>query len=96
MAKLEMVVVWYLPSWIPFNSIRRTAERGRQRVSDIVHGPIKQVKQDMQKGAYLASFVSDFLEHGSDESQAIREQLPWVAWSMFEGAFLLHQLRRGV
>jgi len=75
--------LWYLPSWIPFNSIHRTAESGRRRVSDIVHRPVEQVKQDMEQGAYPASFVSDFLgEHGSDDEK--RQQLPWVAWSMFE------------
>ncbi|KAJ8584953.1 cytochrome P450 [Rhizopogon salebrosus TDB-379] len=83
MAKLKAIVVWYLPPWIPFNSIRRTAESGRRRVSDIVHRPVEQVKQDMEKGAYPASFVSDFFgEHGSDVEK--RQQLPWVAWSMFE------------
>lgn len=97
MAKLKVVVVWYLPSWIPFNSIHRTAERGRQRVLDIVHGPIERVKQDMEQGAYPASFVSEFLrEHGSDEGQTMRHKVPWVAWSMFEGTFLLHHMRRGV
>jgi hypothetical protein len=94
MAKLKAIVVWYLPPWIPFNSIRRTAESGRRRVSDIVHRPVEQVKQDMEKGAYPASFVSDFFgEHGSDVEK--RQQLPWVAWTMFEGMFLLHQLKDG-
>jgi cytochrome P450 len=76
--------LWYLPSWVPFNSIRRTAEIGRQRVSDIVHRPIEQVEQDMKR-ASPASFVSDRLrEGGSDE---MRQQLPWVAWSMFEAGY---------
>ncbi|KAG1814757.1 cytochrome P450 [Suillus subaureus] len=75
--------LWYLPSWVPFNSIRRTAERGRQRVSDIVHHPIEQVEQDMKQGASPASFVSDHLrESGGDE--VIKQQLPWVAWSIYE------------
>ncbi|KAG1786384.1 cytochrome P450 [Suillus plorans] len=76
-------LLWYLPSWVPFNSIQRTAERGRQRVSDIVHHPMEQVEQDMKQGASSASFVSDHLrESGSDK--VIRQQLPWVAWSIYE------------
>ncbi|KAG0699531.1 cytochrome P450 [Suillus ampliporus] len=78
--------LWYLPSWVPFNSIRRTAERGRQRVSNVVHHPIEQVEQDITRGASPASFVSDYLrDHGKDE--AIRQQLPWVAWSIYEAGF---------
>ncbi|KAG1717490.1 cytochrome P450 [Suillus lakei] len=80
--------LWYLPSWVPFNSIRRTAERGRQRVSDIVHRPIEQVEQDMKQGASPASFVSDHL--GQDRSdEAIRQRLPWVAWSIYEAGTML-------
>ncbi|KAG2085586.1 cytochrome P450 [Suillus discolor] len=76
-------LLWYLPSWVPFNSIQRTAERGRQRVSDIVHHPMEQVEQDMKHGTSSASFVSDHLgEGGSDK--VIRQQLPWVAWSIYE------------
>ncbi|KAG2116255.1 cytochrome P450 [Suillus cothurnatus] len=75
--------LWYLPSWVPFNSIRQTAEKWRQRVSDIVHRPIEQIEQDMKQGAYPASFVSDHLrESGNDE--VIRQQLPWLAWSIYE------------
>ncbi|KAG2130907.1 cytochrome P450 [Suillus clintonianus] len=75
--------LWYLPSWVPFNSIRRTAETGRQRVSDIVHRPIEQVEQDMKQGASSASFVSDHLRNGGSD-EAIRQLLPWVAWSIYE------------
>jgi hypothetical protein len=78
--------VWHLPSWVPFNSIRRTAEIGRQRVSDIVHRPIEQVEQDMKQGASPASFVSDHLREGSSD-KVMRQQLPWVAWSIYEGTF---------
>ncbi|KIK39059.1 hypothetical protein CY34DRAFT_89871 [Suillus luteus UH-Slu-Lm8-n1] len=76
--------LWHLPSWVPFNSIRRTAEIGRQRVSDIVHRPIEQVEQDMKQGASPASFVSDHLREGSSD-KVMRQQLPWVAWSIYEG-----------
>jgi hypothetical protein len=64
-------------------------------VSDIVHRPIEQVEQDMKQGASPASFVSDHLrEGGSDEG--IRQQLPWVAWSLYEGTFLLDRPKRGM
>ncbi|KAG2140543.1 cytochrome P450 [Suillus bovinus] len=77
-------LLWYLPSWIPFNSIQRTAERGLQRVTDIVRLPMQQVEQDMKQGISPSSFVSDHLrEGGSDE--VIRQRLPWVAWSLYEG-----------
>jgi cytochrome P450 len=75
--------LWYLPSWVPFNGIRRTAERGRQRVSDIVHRPIEQVEQDIKRGASPTSFVSDYLREGGTD-EAVRQQLPWVAWSIYE------------
>lgn len=75
--------LWYLPSWVPFNSIRRTAERGRQRVSNMVHRPIEQVEQDMKHGASPTSFVSDHLKEGRSD-EVIRQQLPWVAWSIYE------------
>ncbi|KIK41610.1 hypothetical protein CY34DRAFT_12925 [Suillus luteus UH-Slu-Lm8-n1] len=74
--------LWYLPSWVPYNSIRQTAEIGRQRVSDIVHRPIEQVEQDMKQGASPASFVSDHLMESRSEKGI--EQLPWVAWSIYE------------
>jgi len=78
------IAVWYLPSWIPFNSIHRAAEKGRQQVLDIVYGPMEQVKERMKEGGYPPSFVSNLL---GENDEAIRKQLPWVAWSMFEGMF---------
>lgn len=59
-----MATVRYLPDWFPGTEFKRTARLWRKTVTDLVERPYAFVKQQMARGKYEPSFVSQLLDKG--------------------------------
>lgn len=85
-AKLDALLVKFLPAWFPgasFIKIAKTYDRRQQAFSDI---PYAFVKQQMKSGGYFPSFLSNLLqdnhlEHGTEEENIVK----WSAGSLYAG-----------
>ncbi|KAF9556097.1 cytochrome P450 [Agrocybe pediades] len=76
----------YLPSWVPFNNIHKTAESGRNLLFGMVDRPYRHVKQALEAGAALPSFAADCLMRVDDTKlldAGIDDSIRWAAGSMY-------------
>ncbi|KAF8993245.1 cytochrome P450 [Cyathus striatus] len=73
----------YLPSWIPFNRIHKTAREGRDMIYNMVTRPLEHVKEVIKIGSEYPSFAFDcFKAFGSDsESTLTLEQEDTIRWT---------------
>ncbi|PBK63903.1 cytochrome P450 [Armillaria solidipes] len=78
----------YLPSWIPFNSIPRTATYGRDLIWSMISRPFEHVKREMASGTARPSFTRDCLENFDSEiSGSSKDEqdhlVRWAAGAMY-------------
>ncbi|KAF5347404.1 hypothetical protein D9758_011278 [Tetrapyrgos nigripes] len=77
-----------LPSWLPFNSIPKVAESGRNLIWSMISRPFDAVKADRAAGTARPSFALDCLENFDEDTMGLSEQqadhlVRWAAGAMY-------------
>ncbi|EKM52182.1 uncharacterized protein PHACADRAFT_212753 [Phanerochaete carnosa HHB-10118-sp] len=76
----------YLPSWFPFASFQKFAERGKKITDEARNVPFYEVKKRVESGTADGSFTSMMLqtEKSDPETENI---ITWAAFGIFTGQF---------
>ncbi|KAI0635409.1 cytochrome P450 [Trametes polyzona] len=70
----------YLPSWLPFH---KEALHGREMIDRMVSKPFDLVMRETEAGIAPPSFTHDLLSSENAQSANLRNQIKWVAGSMY-------------
>ncbi|KAF8954901.1 cytochrome P450, partial [Flammula alnicola] len=77
----------HLPSWLPFNTIHKTAEHGRKLLYSVISQPYQHVKREMAEGVARPSFTAECLQAYESEAGGIDEDaehlIRWAAGAMY-------------
>ncbi|KAF8624471.1 hypothetical protein AX15_005855 [Amanita polypyramis BW_CC] len=75
----------YLPEWFPGAGFKETAKAWKKTLHEMVEGPYRFVKKQMESGIAKPSMLSDLLQDESKVSDDTIHDIKWASASLYAG-----------